>query len=525
MVQTAVAGTQVRQQELTRDEPLYDAVIIGGGINGTAAALELSRAGYSVLLCEKGDFAGGASGRSSRMLHCGLRYFETPNPVRDFALHPRRFVSALAMARAAMEARADLAQDVRVSTRPITLCFPVWPDSPVRRWHLSAGLRLLQALHTKGPSLDARILGAAEARRHPITQDLRDLDRLQAMAAFREYLFVHPERLCLDAALEAESHGAAMELFTTARIGDRQPDGTWRVALETPQGQRHVRARTVINMAGTWMESAGNIPGRLVRGTKGAHIVVRLPERYRDHGIATMHRGGHPFYCLPLGDEFFYFGPTETPFEGDATDVAADQEDIDFLLGEANHLLPGLKLTRADVHQTWAGVRPLTWDPQRPMGARERILHDLESRGMPNVFAMTAGPVMSHRSAGREILDKVQGRLGSRKPVNAQSPVRHSAFGADSILPGRGGVSRQVLLDAVTREHARDLYGVLVQRTGLVWQGLLSREDAAAVADVIAGPLGWSDEDKAREVDAFLALQARRFAPPTATPTATASRQ
>ncbi|KMO28382.1 hypothetical protein VQ03_29965, partial [Methylobacterium tarhaniae] len=68
----------------------YDVVIIGGGINGTSAARELTAAGYKVLLAEMFDLAHGASSRSSRILHCGLRYFETPRPLRTFLTSPRR---------------------------------------------------------------------------------------------------------------------------------------------------------------------------------------------------------------------------------------------------------------------------------------------------------------------------------------------------------------------------------------------------------------------------------------------------
>src|SRR4029078_3435886 len=90
----------------------------------------------------------------------------------------------------------------------------------------------------------------------------------------------------------------------------------------------------------------------LVCGTKGAHIVVRLPDRYQGFGIATLHRGGMPFYCLPLYGDRFVFGPTETLHAGDASRVAATDEDIDFLLGEAKYLLSGLRLTRRDVEFT-----------------------------------------------------------------------------------------------------------------------------------------------------------------------------
>ncbi|WID95169.1 FAD-dependent oxidoreductase [Bosea vestrisii] len=70
------------------EHELFDVVVVGGGINGTSAARELALSGYRVLLAEKADLANGASSRSSRILHCGLRYFETEHPVRTFVRSP-----------------------------------------------------------------------------------------------------------------------------------------------------------------------------------------------------------------------------------------------------------------------------------------------------------------------------------------------------------------------------------------------------------------------------------------------------
>ncbi|WP_354112322.1 FAD-dependent oxidoreductase [Bradyrhizobium sp. S3.12.5] len=53
---------------------LYDAFVIGSGINETAALQEPALAGYSVLGVDMHNFGSGASARSSRVLHCWLRY-------------------------------------------------------------------------------------------------------------------------------------------------------------------------------------------------------------------------------------------------------------------------------------------------------------------------------------------------------------------------------------------------------------------------------------------------------------------
>src|SRR6202142_3804213 len=53
-----------------------DGLVIGGGITGVGIALDAVTRGFSVALVEKDDFAAGPSGRSSRLVHGGLRYLE-----------------------------------------------------------------------------------------------------------------------------------------------------------------------------------------------------------------------------------------------------------------------------------------------------------------------------------------------------------------------------------------------------------------------------------------------------------------
>ncbi|MGQ3214520.1 MAG: FAD-dependent oxidoreductase [Shinella sp.] len=52
-------------------ESHFDVAIIGGGINGASAAQHLSAAGYSVPLVGQGNFANGATSRSSRLCIAG----------------------------------------------------------------------------------------------------------------------------------------------------------------------------------------------------------------------------------------------------------------------------------------------------------------------------------------------------------------------------------------------------------------------------------------------------------------------
>ena len=54
----------------------YDVVVIGGGATGTGTALDLATRGLKVALIDRDDFASGTSGRSTKLIHGGIRYLQ-----------------------------------------------------------------------------------------------------------------------------------------------------------------------------------------------------------------------------------------------------------------------------------------------------------------------------------------------------------------------------------------------------------------------------------------------------------------
>jgi glycerol-3-phosphate dehydrogenase len=55
---------------------VFDVLVIGGGIIGAGVAQRVASAGLSVLLIDKGDFAGGASGATNQWLGAGIGYIQ-----------------------------------------------------------------------------------------------------------------------------------------------------------------------------------------------------------------------------------------------------------------------------------------------------------------------------------------------------------------------------------------------------------------------------------------------------------------
>ena len=499
----------------TLDGQSFDVAVIGAGANGASAAQHLASAGYSVLLIDKGDFACGASGHSSRILHCGLRYLATGSSLAEILAHPARFATACRMAREAMCCRAEFAAATPERMRHFTLCFPIFRDHPYRPWHLDSAFRLLAALapktlDSKKAPLDYRRLKPQDARDTlPFAKWLRDADKLRGIASYREYQFDWPERIVTDTALDAERLGALVRNYTALTAMTRRRDGPWALKLrDTAQGdgEVEVNAKIVLNMAGIWIDRVNALSGietrRKITGTKGIHVAVQMPPEFKGYGIGTFGRDAWPFYCLPWRD-LHYFGPTETLFEGDPDDIRSTDEEIDWVLGEANYLFPGLEIRRENIVYTWACVRPLTYDPELlPRGKRSREIHDLGPDGLPNVFALTAGPIMTHRSTGKALCRNVARRLEPTRPARSPSYGSRAISEEPRSGPLRDNpeVTLAQLRHAAEFEQVSNLIDLLFHRVEAGWSRTMAHGDAREAARGIADILGWHEERIEAEV-------------------------
>src|SRR3989449_7082102 len=56
---------------------LFRSLVIGGGITGAGIARDAALRGIRTALVDKGDFGGGTSSHSSRLIHGGLRYLRS----------------------------------------------------------------------------------------------------------------------------------------------------------------------------------------------------------------------------------------------------------------------------------------------------------------------------------------------------------------------------------------------------------------------------------------------------------------
>lgn len=126
-----------------------------------------------------------------------------------------------------------------------------------------------------------------------------------------------------------------------------------------------INARQVINAAGTWVDKVRyleeGVTGRIVRPTKGVHIVVRKKDFPLNHAVFLRSpRDNRVVWPIPaLDEDLVYIGTTDTDYAASIDTVTATKDDIDYLLEVANYALPEAHLGYEHIVGTWAGLRPL----------------------------------------------------------------------------------------------------------------------------------------------------------------------
>lgn len=491
----------------------FDVAVIGAGINGASAAQHLAAEGFKVLLVDAQDFGAGASSRSSRLMHFGLRYLDRGEPFWNYLANPGWFIKQCFRARDTMRHRAELVRTMPARMKPFTMHIPVYRQDHAAPWQMSVGLRLINALGGREVPVNWERFGPGRFEQSPFAPLARDQAQLKAVFAVEEYQFDWPERLVADYTMDAARLGAVCCNYTEAVAFDPLDGQGWHLALRdalNPEAVVQVEARQIVNTTGPWIDQLlkGATSGapQQVKATKGSHIAVRLPGAFAGQGFAHFNRRGYPFYVLPWRDLHF-IGPTETPYEGDPADVRVSAEDVAFLLGEVNHMLPGLKIGPEDILFHWAGVRPMPFIPGYK-GKQNLIpeFNDHGADGLAGMLSVPGGPLMVHRYTGRQITAKVAAKLqpsGARQPASFASVALEENTNSPPVNPAYGEVRLAHLKQMAQREMPASLADLLLRRAGLGWTHDLSQEAARGAAEAVAGEMGWDEREVEAQVAAY----------------------
>ena len=498
------------------DGAQFDAVVIGGGVNGAATLEHLTAAGYSCLLVEQGDFASGATSKSSRLLHCGLRHLATGCGLKQTLFHPIQFINALKTAKADMNARAEFVRSRPNRVKAFNFCMPLYKGDNYRPWSLDVAFFVLRLMCPFGPSLNYRRYRKWELKNIPIAPWLQNDKELIGAIVFREFQFDWPERVTLDAIFNAKNMGAKVLNYSRVKTLE-PPDGSsspWLVKLKRQDVDTsiNIKANLVFNLSGEHVDqvirdSGANIKKKCV-GLRGAHIAVTLPKEFDDWGIFAFNSLSEPLYCLPWYGHH-YIGLTRTPLKSDIINSEATDEEISWLVDELNQIMPSLAINYLDVLFSWVGVNPLTKDTYTDGATRNILLYDMKSDGLPRLFTLTGGAIITHQLVARKFVKLAKKNyppsLLEKKDQDTIDNVQ--AFPKSSLSRSIETNLSKFEIEHIAREEMTyKLSDMLMRRLGLGWRSDQGIELARPVAKTMAPILGWSIEKIEEEIIEYRSL-------------------
>ncbi|NYS78003.1 FAD-dependent oxidoreductase [Halomonas glaciei] len=321
----------------------FDALIIGGGINGAATAAALAGKGAKVALIDRGDFAGSTSMHSSNLVWGGIKYMES----KDFAL-----VRKLCKSRNHLiKSYPSTVQEIRF----LTTISKGFRHSPRYLWAGTWLYWLMGNGFTKLP----RLLSP-----NKIKQEEPIIDIGGAVGGFEysdAYLHDNDARFVFNFVRQALNYGAIAANYVES-LGAESQDGLWVTkARNVMDGSTFdIRAKVLINAAGPWVDQHNELTGQKTTHhhlySKGIHLIVpQLTDSQRV--LAFFADDGRLFFVIPMGNRTC-IGTTDTHMEHPEVEVTAD--DIAFVLENINKRLTLAKpLSQDDIISTRCGVRPL----------------------------------------------------------------------------------------------------------------------------------------------------------------------
>lgn len=535
-----------------RQDGDFDAVVIGGGINGIAAYRDLALQGLRVLLVERNDFSSGCSAAPSRMIHGGLRYLENG----EFGL-----VAESLRERDALLTLAPHMVHPLPTTIPIFSTFSGLFNAaatfvgsggkPASRGALAikAGLMLYDFVTRKN-----RILP-----RHTFRNARKTLQRwpgltpgIRYSATYYDAWISQPERLALELLIDTRAdapQSIALNYAEFVRAGD-----DYRLKVEGTDETLPVRPRIIVNATGAWIdETIGALTttqaaGRakpIVSGTKGSHLILANEALFKA-------LNGHMIFFENADNRVCILFPYLGRVLAGSTDIKVDRpervrcepEERDYILDAVRQVFPHISIDHSDIVYSFSGIRPLPRSDAAFTGriSRSHFIHRVE--GDPPQLCMIGGKWTTFRAFGEQVTDEALAFLGRKRltgtmnrPIGGgrnfpsgagrlpallseefsidrdRAEYLASAYGSrafelmgfcrgrpdDSPLCEKPPITAAEVVWLIRCEHVRHLTDLILRRTTLAITGVIDADLIDAILGVAARELGWAPQQAADE--------------------------
>ncbi|MEV7933344.1 glycerol-3-phosphate dehydrogenase/oxidase [Curtobacterium sp. NPDC089185] len=545
------------------ERPTAQVLVVGGGINGIATFRDLALQGVDVVLVERGDYAGGASAASSHMIHGGIRYLENG----EFRLVRESVQERNGLIRIAPHYVKPLQTTMPIFSTfsgimnaPLRMLTHKQRSTKERGAMLiKIGMTIYDSFSRDGGSVPKHVFRTKKAA----LEDMPALNKdLKYTGTYYDASVHEPERLALDvlkdglAAAQGTGSAATARAVNYVEAAGTRDGGV--VLRDRETGEEFVfSAEVVVNASGPWTDLTNQAFGgetKYMGGTKGSHIVVQndeLLEATKGRELFFENNDGRIVLIYPLKGRVL-IGTTDIDADP-SKPVTTTEEEIDYFFGLVKHVFPQIEVTRDHIVYSYSGIRPLPRHEDTAPGfvSRDYRIVDTPIAGLPSttVLSLVGGKWTTFRALAAHLSSDVTTKLGvARKVETTGMPIgggkdfpTTDAQRALWIKSHRDGLDEQLVdgllerygtraaevVDVLTdgpvealesdpsltraevayfaeHEQAVHLVDVVLRRTNLAFVGGVTVDLLDELADVMAGSLGWTTEERADEVQRTL---------------------
>lgn len=531
-------------RRLTTSE--FDLLIVGAGIYGATAAWDATQRGLKVALIDKGDFGSGTSFNNAKTVHGGVRSLQRGH---------------LGEMREYLRERRTLSHILPHLVHPLPFLLPTGSGLMRHKLALGAYFRLNDLLGADRNSLPdpckhlpaSRIISRAECLR---LAPWIDPDGVTGGIEWHDAQLSNSSRAELAFIATAVRHGleAANHVQAVGLIGQHEGRviGVMAQSMHPDSPPFPIRARVVLLATGGWTAD-------LLRAWGTATSGRRVPQWSIAMNLVVDGRGGtHAIGGTARGRLFFLApwrgatiaGTSHDPWTGSADQLVPRREYVEQLLNDVNAAFRRVALRHDDIRLVHRGLLPATEaSPRRVTLLRDSPLVDHAEDGCQNLFSLvgvryttarhsaeravdavcrTLGDIVAPSAtattqldggridrfdrfledAKREASDSVPAALIERLAFNYGTAWREVIGMADAdpslLRPlGLSPVTGAEIVYAVREEMAVTLADAVLRRTEAGTRGHPGVEAIDAAATLMAAELGWSDDRRAREIQAL----------------------
>lgn len=379
-----------RSQQLHQLKTVYfDLLVVGGGIVGAGIARDAAMRGLKVALIEQGDFAGGTSSKTSKLIHGGLRYLEQGHfRLVAESLNERKIIQLIAPN----------------CVQRQSLMLPVYAHRSRRAWQIHAGLTLYDLFAGNRNAAASRMLSAQEAMaREP------ELESSGLIGAGSYWdCRMDDSRLCLANILQAARFGAVCVNYVKLIAWLKHEGQIEGGLIQDCFGKEtvEVRARCTVNATGPWSDKLRRLSNpaseKRLAPTKGIHLIT--PRLAQNALFVEARQDKRMFFILPWEKDYSLIGTTESAVKEPLEALKALPDEVAQLIEEVNRVLPSSFLSEEDIVATYAGARPLlNFQGSSTQASREHRI-EVDGAGLVSVLG---GKYTTFRVMAKQAVDAV----------------------------------------------------------------------------------------------------------------------